>query len=227
MLRPLAADLWVVDRPLRFAGLSLGTRMTVVRLADGALLLHSPVALDAALREALLQLGAPRYAIAPNRFHHLFIGEYRAAFPGIALCAAPGLPKKRKDLQFDQVLGDEAPAAWAGQLDQLVFAGAPTIGEVVFHHRASRSLLTCDLAFNIGPEAPWATRQAFRLAGCYGRLGPTRMEKLFIRDRAAARASLERVLDWDFERVVVAHGVVHEGGGAGTLRQSYRWLLEG
>jgi Domain of unknown function (DUF4336) len=50
MMRELARNLWVVERPQRFYGLEVGTRMTVIRLAGGSLLLHSPVSLDRELR---------------------------------------------------------------------------------------------------------------------------------------------------------------------------------
>ena len=40
-----------------------------------------------------------------------------------------------------------------------------------------------------------------------------------------AVASLERILSWDFDRVVVAHGDVLEHGGRDALRHGYRWLL--
>jgi hypothetical protein len=225
-MRQLAEDLWVVERPLRFYGLSLGTRMTVVRLRDGSLLLHSPVALDEPLQAALLDLGTPRFAIAPNRFHHLFVGDHQRAFSQVRLYAAPGLPEKRRDLSFDAVLSDVPPPEWAGQLDQALVEGLPSMNEVAFCHRASRTLLVCDLAFNLGPTAPFATRLALRLIGGYGRLGPTRVEKLLVRDRGKARASLERILGWDFDRVVVAHGTVLETGGREALRAGYRWLLE-
>ncbi|MDX2166046.1 MAG: DUF4336 domain-containing protein [Deltaproteobacteria bacterium] len=226
MLRQLAEDLWVVERPLRFAGVEVGTRMTVVRLRDGSLFLHSPVALDEALRAALLRVGVPRYAVAPNRFHHLFVGDYRRAFSTVRLFAAPGLAEKRTDLQFDAVLSAVPPPDWAGQLDQEFFAGLPIMNEVVFAHRASRTLITADLAFNFGPAAPFATRLAFRLVGAYGRFGPSRVEKLLVRDRAAARAALQRILTWDFDRVVVTHGAVLESGGREALRAGYAWLLK-
>lgn len=225
MFQPRGPDLWTVDRPLRFGGIALGTRMSVVRLRDGGLFLHSPVALDPALRPALEALGAPRFAVAPNRFHHLFAGPYRQAFPAIQLFAAPGLPEKRRDLVFDAVLGDDPPAAWTGEIDQAFVGGCPLLNEVAFCHRRSRTLLLCDVAFNIGPTAPWLTRAVFAAIGGYRRFGPTALESLLIRDRAAARRALEKILAWDFERVVVAHGEVLESGGREALRRGYGWLL--
>jgi hypothetical protein len=48
---------------------------------------------------------------------------------------------------------------------------------------------------------------------------------LLIRDHRAARQSLERILGWDFDRIVVAHGDVLSSGGRETLREGYAWLL--
>jgi glyoxylase-like metal-dependent hydrolase (beta-lactamase superfamily II) len=64
-----------------------------------------------------------------------------------------------------------------------------------------------------------------RLLRSYGRFGPSKLDPLLIRDRRAARQSLERILAWDFDRVVVAHGDVLEAGGRGALRHGYSWLL--
>jgi len=225
MLAALDRDLWTAERPQRFYGLEVGTRMTVMRLADGSLLLHSPVSLDAGLRSELDSLGRVRYALAPNRLHHLYAGEVAAAYPGARLWVAPGLERKRPDLQIAGVLGDEAPPEWRGQVDQVFFRGRPYENEVVFLHRASRTLLLCDLAFHFGPHAHPATRLLMRLIRSYGRFGPSRLDPLLIRDRRAARESLERILAWDFDRVVVAHGDVLESGGHGALRAGYAWLL--
>jgi hypothetical protein len=224
-LRPLAQDLWIADRPQRFYGLEVGTRMTVIRLADGSLLLHSPVALDTELRRELDALGPVRYAVAPNRVHHLYAGKVAEAYPGARLWVGPGLEKKRPDLVFEGILGDEAPAEWKGQVDQTFFRGRPYENEVVFFHRASRTLILCDLAFNFGPRAAAPTRLLMRLLRSYGRFGPSMLDPLLIRDRVAARQSLTRILGWDFDRVVVAHGDVLESGGGEALREGYAWLL--
>jgi hypothetical protein len=227
MLRKLAENLWVEERSQRFYGLEVGARMTVMRLADGSLLLHSPVSLDPQLRRELDSLGAVRYAVAPNRFHHLYAGEVTKAYPEARLWLAPGVERKRPDLEFVDVLGDEAPAQWHDEVDQIFFRGRPFENEVTFLHRPSRTLVLCDLAFNFGPHAPPATRLLLRLVGGYGRFGPTRLDPILIRDRPAARQSFERILAWDFDRVVIAHGEVLEAGGPAALRVAYDWLLAG
>jgi hypothetical protein len=224
-LRPLAPDLWVVERAQRFYGLEVGTRMTVMRLRDGRLLLHSPVALDADVRRALDGVGRVAYVVAPNRVHHLYAGEALHAYPDARLWIAPGLKQKRPDLGFAPVLGDGPPAEWRDEVDQVFFRGRPYENEVVFFHRPSRTLVLCDLAFNFGPATPWLTKVLVGLIGGYGRFGPSRADPLLIRDRAAARASLERILAWDFDRVIVAHGDVLDAGGHAALARGYAWLL--
>lgn len=226
-MQQLAPDLWTTTRPQSFLGLPVGARMTVIRLASGRLLLHSPLPLDAGRRAELDALGPVAYAVAPNRVHHLYAGDVRKAYPDARLWIAPGLEKKRPDLVYEAILGDEAPAEWRGEVDQVFFAGRPYENEVAFFHRASRTLITCDLAFNFGPRAPWRTRVFMSLIRSYGRLTPTKLDPLLIRDRRAARASLERILAWDFDRVVVAHGDVQETGGKALLREGYAWLLRG
>jgi hypothetical protein len=224
MLRALAPELWVTERPLRFGGLEIGTRMTVVRLAGGELFLHSPVSPDAGLRTELDELGRVRFVVAPNKMHHLFAREYREAWPDVELYCAPGLEKKRADIAWSAVLGEEAPEAWRGQLEQTLFQGFPIANEVDFFHPPTRTLIVTDIAFHVGEESPALTRLGFRLLGAYKRFGPSLLERILIRDRAAARASLDRILAWDFDRVTVTHGAVLEHGGREALRKSYEWL---
>ncbi len=225
-MRALDEDLWVAEQPLRFGLLQLGTRMTVIRLSDSSLLLHSPISLTESLRMEIEELGSVRYVVAPNRFHHLFASDWTVRFPRSRLYVAPGLQDKRPDLTVTGVLPQDAPDSWLTDLECILFEGLPLANEVVFFHRKTRTLLLCDLAFNIGPEAPWLTRLTFRLWGRYNDFGPTRFERLMIRDRGAAKRSLERILNLEFERVIVTHGVVLERDGLEAMRRSFEWLLQ-
>ena len=210
-LRQLAENLWVAERPQKFYGLPVGTRMTVIRLAGDRLLLHSPVTLDADLRKELDSLGRVSFAVAPNRVHHLHAGEVAQAYPGTRLWVAPGLDRKRPDLVFEAVLTDEAPEEWRGEVGQVFFRGRPYENEVTFLHRASRTLILCDLAFNFGPRSPTPTRLLMKLLRSYGHLGPSKLDPLLIRDRRAARESLERILAWDPDTLFVTHFGPYQG----------------
>jgi hypothetical protein len=224
-MKQLDHGLWVADQPLRFAGLELGARMTVIQLPTGELLLHSPIRPTTDLVREVSSLGSVSALVAPNRFHHLFAEAWLGARSGIRLFVAPGLESKRPDLPLAGVLSDEPELLWKGVLEQVVIRGLPLTNEVVFFHPASRTLIATDLAFNIGPDRPALTRLAFRLSGAYQRLAPTYLERLLVRDRASFRASLQRVLEWPFERVIVAHGTVLEAGGQRELARGYSWLF--
>jgi hypothetical protein len=225
VLRPLATDLWVAEQPLRFLGLELGTRMTLVRLPGDRLWLHSPLARTPALAAEVERLGSLAWLVAPSRFHHVFVGEWQAGHPAARLLVAPGLETKRPDLRISGVLSDARPSDWAGTLDLAPLRGFPLSNEVVFFHEPSATLVASDLAFHVGADSPARTRLAFRLMGAYGRLACTPLERLAIRDRAAFRRSLERILAWPFSRVIVAHGTVLEAGGREALARAYDWVL--
>lgn len=216
--------MWVVERPFRVLGLRVGTRMTVVRLPDGGLWLHSPVAPDERLRADLAREGPVRHVVAPNRVHHLFVADARAAWPDATFHAAPGLARKRADLRFDAELSDRAPAAWGGAVETRVVQGAPYLSEVACFHVPSRTLVLTDLCFNFTGCPHALTRGWLWAMGGLGGFRCPRHVRWLLRDRPAVRASLEAVLAWNPERVVVAHGSVLPRSGRRVLRETFAWL---
>ena len=154
----------------------------------------------------------------------MFVGEYFAAYPDASFYAAPGLSEKRPDLPFDGVLGDEPEPGWDQDLEQAIFQGERLLREVVFYHQESRTLIITDLAHSADWGSPLLTRLVMRLMGIYERPGVPLHIRVGFRDKAAGRASLERVLCWDFDRIVLAHGLVVETGGKAVLREAYSFL---
>lgn len=225
MLQQLADSLWVTHRPLRFLGAELGTRMTVIRLKDGGLFVHSPVLLDRPTRTDLDILGPVRLVVAPSLFHHLFVADCMRLYPRAKLFGAPGLDWKRSDLKFDAVLDDVPPPEWVGQIDQVVFRVLAPLNEVVFFHRDSRTLIVSDLLFNIRTSESRYTRVLLKLNGGLGRvtvLRPIRWRTKM--RRARARATLNNILSWDFDRLVLAHGEVVAGGAKELVRAAWSFL---
>ena len=95
----------------------------------------------------------------------------------------------------------------------------------MFLHRASRTLLCLDLCFNVNTSASFATRLMMRINGAYGRFGPSRIFRYAVmKDRRALRASLDKILAWDFDRVTVAHGDILETGGHKAIQRGFAWL---
>jgi len=225
MLQKLAENIWVAAAPQRFLGLQIGTRMTIVRCKGEKLFLHSPVPLTQELRESLPALGEVGAIVAPNRYHHLHVKDYIEKYPEALVCAAPGLPEKRKDLRFHDVLREEPPEAWEGNLEQTLVRGMPALNEVVFFHPASRTLILTDLCFNYPPSESSLLRLYRRWIQDYeAKFAMARLIKLMVRDRQALESSCERILRWDFDRVTVTHGEVLESGGKEAFRNAVRWL---
>ncbi len=200
--------------------------MSVVRLSGegGALWVHSPVALDRRLREDLEGLGRVRFVVCPNPGHHMFADGYFATYPDAGFYAAPGLPEKRTDLPFEGVLGDEPEPGWARDLDQVVFRGNRMVREVVFFHQESGTLIVADLLQSGDSGSPPLTRLVKRLMGIYERPGLPLPFRLGFGDKAAARASVERILSWEFDRILLCHGPIVESGGKAIFREAYSFL---
>jgi hypothetical protein len=96
-LQPFAANIWTAAASHTFTGLHVGTRMTIVRLSSGKLLLHSPIPLSNELRAAIDALGPVAHIVFPNQFHHMYAAEAAAAYPGATLHGPVALQRKRKD----------------------------------------------------------------------------------------------------------------------------------
>lgn len=198
--------------------------MIAVRLPGGELWVHSPIALEAELREELEAVGRVGFLVAPSLMHDRFAAEWAAAFPQATLWLAPGLAERRRDLPRHGVLGHAPEPAWASVLDQHPVAGMPRMNEVVFLHRPTRTLILTDLAVHFSSCDSLWTRAYLWANHAYGRLGCTYVLRLLTRDREAARRSLDRILEWDFDRVIMSHGQVLERDGPEALRRAFAWL---
>jgi hypothetical protein len=99
--KPVARNIGIVDGPFEYlttAGVRLPlpftTRMTVVRLGNGDLFIHSPIAFEPALADRLQAMGTVRHLVSPNQFHYAHIGEWSRAFPGAIAWASPRARKR-------------------------------------------------------------------------------------------------------------------------------------
>jgi hypothetical protein len=179
-------------------------RMTVIRLGDGRLIVHSPAPLSAELRAELDALGPVAFIVNP------------AAHGRFAAAAAQAWPSA-------QVLeADAPPPGWAPDVETHLVEGF-RLREVVLFHRPTRTLVITDLCFNIQRSDSRIARAFFRANGMWRHFGPSRIIRaLAVSSRAALQRSLEHVLRWDFERIVPGHGDVIERGGPAALRAAWR-----
>jgi hypothetical protein len=200
--------------------------MAVMRLAGGDLFIWSPVALTDDLRADVDSLGRVRHLVAPNSLHHVFIADWKRAYPDAYLHAAPGLREKRKDLDFDGELANAPSPHWAGEIDQVLMLGNRITTEVVFFHARSRTVLFTDLLQQL--PANWFSGWRALVARWDLMVAPEptvpRKFRLAFTDRSAARASIEHVLSWPAERVLMAHGTPVSTDGRAFIANAFRWL---
>jgi len=223
-LQQLHPDLWICPVPYRAMGMPIGRQLVVVRLTGGGLWVHSPIPVTPRLVGELAALGEIRHVVGPNCYHDECLVEFQLEYPAAEFHAAPGLAKQRPDIHFGAELSDVPHPDWSGTLEQHLIMGMPKLNEVVFFHAASRSLIIADIAFNLGPDGPWWFALLMRFNGCWGRFGPTQFCKSNMRDKAAVRTSLDRILTWDFDRVIVGHGKNLETSGKDIFRAAFAFL---
>lgn len=222
-LEPIAQDVWAAPMPHTLAGLHLGTRMTVVRLSDGSLFVHSPIVLDGDLKQEIDALGPVAHIVAPSLYHHLFIGDFAAAYPEAKTHAARGLEKKRSDLTFHATLNTEVDPSWRNDLSALRIEGC-ALGETVFFHRPSRTLISADFIENFDTSDHWATRMYLKATGIHGKVGLSRVLRIMFRDKAKARRAVDQVIEWNPERITLAHGQPIFANAQEAIRDTYEWL---
>jgi hypothetical protein len=236
--KPFGPHVGIVDGPLEYltmAGIRLPlpftTRMTVVRLAGGNLFLHSPIAFNAALARQLSSMGRVRYLVSPNQFHYAHIGEWSRAFPDAITWASPHARERARargiDVQFKRDLETKAPDEWRDEIDQTTIPGG-IFGEFIFFHKESGTLILTDTIINFELNKlaqPW--RFVTRMTGMYYPHGQIffGMRMPLLLQKRKSRASIERILSWQPERIILSHGRCFESNAGAVLRRLFGSLL--
>lgn len=235
VLKPVGPEIWIVDGPaIRFYGLPFSTRMTVVRLANGDLWLHSPTAFDAALAENLRALGRVAHLIAPNWIHYAYTADWLEVFPKAQSWAAPGVAKRAVsrgvEMRIDHDLRiNEAEGPWQGEIDQMVVQGSKVHHEAVFFHRASKTLILTDLIENFeAAKVPRWMALLGKLGGIMAPNGqmPRDMRMTFRGNHDLLREAVERMIGWGPERIILAHGQWFEERAEAELRRAFHFVLK-
>lgn len=228
MLKEFGPDIWMVDGPtvIAAAGFHYPTRMVLMRLPAGELVLWSPTALTDELSGEVDRLGTVRHLIAPNSFHHTFLADWQRTYPEATVYAAPGLREKRRDIRFDVDFLDDPIMAWAGQIDHAILWGNRLTTEVVFFHRPSRTAIFTDMLqqFPDGWFKGWRALIARLDMMTAPEPAVPRKFQFAFTDRQAARHSLEHILAWPAQQVIMAHGPAVTTDGTALLRRAFRWL---
>lgn len=216
-MKQLAENLWIKGYPLSVLGTRHGRNVTVIRLEDGRLVIHSMAPFPPADLEGIRSLGEPAWLLESMLLHDTYAKEGHGLFPDLPFLGPPG---------FSEVVGFPTeplfppPMAWAGQIEVIPIRGAPKLEEHAVLHVASKTLIVADLIFNFSSdESGWNHVFHRYIAGFRRYPGMSRVFKFFIHDKQAFRASIDEILGKDFDRIIVGHGNVIETDGKNLLRR--------
>lgn len=224
-------QIWLLEYPVRFAGMGIFGRTTIIRLENGELIVHDPCVVTENIKDQIDDLGVVKYIIAPGTYHHLYVAEFQEAYPDAETFLCPGLESKRPDLKFDWLLGNKVDNRWADVLQQVLLQGTRHITEVAFFHKPSDTLILVDLLENIGDDYQ---HQAGLLLRFYWKV----IFRMWNNPKAApeyqlgwgnkeiVKAGLNKILSWDAKRLILSHGENIEGDVNQILRNAWKSVLK-
>lgn len=163
--------------------------MTVVRLKDGKLWVHSPLEITEGVKEELQHLGDVAYVVAPNNMHYMYFQRFLEVFPQAEGYVAPSLVEKKPAFGQYQPLS-ELKHVVGREIQQTEFQGH-TLGETAFFHKPSKTLIVADLLYNIQPTNLPLEKGVMWVFGAYGKAAIPFYHKVAMKDKQAIQASGE------------------------------------
>lgn len=211
---------WSLVFPLRFFGLKLGRRVCVFRISGDRLVIHSTGPFSSEQMQAIRKLGTPSILLEGTTMHDTFSREGRKAFAGIQYLVPEGFPRRAigKDTRSLQ----ELSALTDDEMESVRLEGIRTLTEYACFHRASRTLVLCDLLFNLVDASGWTRFSMRHFLGVKQWPAIDRPMRWAVRDRQAFADSIQEIFEWDFDRIMVAHGEIIEAEGKAIFREALK-----
>jgi hypothetical protein len=215
-LEKLEDNLWEVEGTI--PGMPLNRRMTLVRLADGSIVVHNAICLKEEEQAEIERWGRIGYIIVPNGFHRIDAARYAARYPDAkVLCPDPARKAASKVVRIDGNL-TEIPMDPGLSVEKLA---GESIEEAVLIARSGSgrtSLVFNDSLMNL-PRYPGFKGWLYQALGSTGAPKVTPLIKLYgVKDKAALRAHLERLAALPgLVRAIPGHGAVVEGAGTADV----------
>ncbi len=204
--------IWIKEYPISYAGAKFNARMTIIRLSNGNLLIHSPCLIDKATKRMIEKLGKVEFIVAPGSYHYFYVSSAQNAFPDAETLICPGIETKKPELNFDWFLGDRPDRRLQDDFEQVLVRGNRCIWEVAFYHKISKTLILVDLIENITDQTEdvntnWILKLWWKvILRMWNNPKPAPEYQLGWFNKKAAASSLKQILNWDFERIIIAHG---------------------
>ncbi|WP_413288014.1 DUF4336 domain-containing protein [Bdellovibrio sp. HCB337] len=219
-IQSIGEGVWIAEGYLNDKGMKFPLRMTILRLDASNLMVISPILPTQEMIQDIEGIGLVKYIVAPNCMHHKFVNKFAAAFPGAEIWGPKDLHDKRPDISFTDVLDSHQVAPWSAFVDMVsIHAKPPMFEEVIFFHKASKTVVVTDMLFNFHKFDSWFQALIARINGGYKRLAMTRLGRVFFNDKESLHKAASRILTWNPENLVVAHGDIVVGHAHNVLQE--------
>jgi hypothetical protein len=223
-------QIWILEYPVRFAGMDIFGRTTIIRLENGDLIVHDPCKIDGSTKGEIDELGKVKYIVAPGSYHYLFVTDFQNKYPNAETFICPGLERKRPDIKFDWILGNKPDHRWEDAIEQVLVQGTKIIWEVAFYHKSSRTLILVDLLENIGDDYQHEAGLLLQfwwkaILRMWNNPKPAPEYQMGWGNKKIVKIALEKILSWDARRVIIAHGVNIEEQVNETLAKAWKRIL--
>jgi hypothetical protein len=206
--------------------MSLKRVMTVARLSDGSLVIHSAIALAEEEQRKLEALGTPSVLIVPNRGHRLDAPAYKKRYPALRVFAPRGGRKGVEEVVPVDGTYEDFPGDDTVRLETLKGV-AEEEGAMLVRSSDGTTVVLNDVVFNMDRKKdPLGWFFTTVLGSAPGPRVSRLVKLLYVKDRKALRAELERLATIpDLVRLIVAHEKVASGGeAASALRRAATYL---
>ncbi len=192
--------------------------MTVMRLTDGRLVIHSCIALGEPEMAQLEAWGRPSYLLVPSPYHRIDAGRFKARYPNLAVLCPEGATRRvSKVVVVDGSYGD-FPSN-----EDIVVAHLDGVknreGVVQVNGDSGTTLIFNDIMLNVQRQKGfWWT--AYALAGSTGGPKVSRISKIMlVADRSVLRDHFERLANLpELVSLVPGHGPTINVDPRGVLR---------
>ncbi len=218
-LEQVDANIMTVVGEIQMPLMKLPRRMTVVRLAEGRLIIYSAIALDEDNMALIEAFGVPTYLVVPNARHRLDARIWKDRYPALQVVC----PKGARDKVAEIVDVDTTEPVFDDPAVQFVTVAGTHDSDAVLIVRTSAgtTLVLNDIVGNIRDEtglAGWLLRMA-GFAGSEPHVPKVVKLSMNADDIKALRGQL---LQWagidSLKRILVSHGSSIENDPKGVLR---------
>jgi hypothetical protein len=193
-------------------------RCVAIKTNKGVVLV-SPIKFSSDQLQQIVELGEVTAIVSPSLIHSLYMKKACKRFPKAEVWAPPGMREKFPQMKIDKILTLDA-WPYQDQIDMQLISGVKKVTEVAFYLKELRTILVCDLAFNIQHPHGIGAYIFPRFLGTYKKFAISRLWNIFMKDKPLFTQAIQNILNWDFDQVIMAHGEVLTENGRELLRQS-------